>query len=125
MDATLNDGVGTAPPLQRVLVVEDEAFIAFDLADMLEQLGYEDVVICNSYASAEAALGDGQFSIAVFDLNLDGRLSTPLIDKAASEGTHVVIASGYEADTIPSSDPATTRIVKPYDLTTLRDALGR
>ena len=124
VDLPSDNDAGGVDQAKRVLVVEDEAFIAFDLADMLEQLGYEDVVICNSYGSAEQAMQSEEFEIAVFDLNLDGKLSTPLIDRAAAKGMKVVIASGYEVETIPSSDPSTPRIVKPYDIATLRNALA-
>ena len=61
-----------------VLAVEDEALLAFDLEDMLHELGFRDVTVCGSYADAEAALAARAFGYAIFDLNLDGRMSTPL-----------------------------------------------
>ena len=106
----------TAPNETRVLVVEDEAMIAFDLVDMLEDLGFSDVVVANSFEAAQEALDKGGIAIAFFDLNLDGQLSTPLIERAVGEGIFTVVASGYEARTVATPPGVTVpRLPKPYD----------
>ena len=108
---------------RRVLVVEDEVFIAFDLADMLADLGFADVVVASTYDDAEQALNENAFDIAIFDLNLNGRMSTPLIARSEEAGIHTVIASGYEARTVSTGDISVPRITKPYSLRTLMSVL--
>ena len=120
----MRDGASPEGLAGAVLAVEDEAFLAFDLEDMLGDLGFDDVTVCATYAAAEAALGTRAFDYAVFDLNLDGTMSTPLVERARAAGIGVVVASGYEPSTVPLSDAAIPRLTKPYDMRSLARALG-
>ena len=115
-DGEAKDGAkdGAKGPDRSVLVVEDESIVAFDLADMLEDLGYRDVTVCTSFEDAERTLAERRFDVGIFDLNLHGRISQPLIDTAQEAGTAVVVASGYEARTVPLKDPRMPRLGKPY-----------
>lgn len=106
-----------------VLVVEDEALIAFDIEQMLRDFGFSDISICATYEKADEILLDRRFDIAVFDLNLDGKLSIPLVERAFAHGTHVVIASGYEPTRVPSPAPSIERILKPCSPDDLKRAL--
>lgn len=117
-------GLGPAAGRGAVLVVEDEALVAFDVEDMLRDLGFADVVVCNGYDAAEAALNARDFPFAVFDLNLDGRLSVPLVEHALARGTHVVVASGYEPEVVPLDAAPTARVLKPVQAAQLARALG-
>ena len=99
---------------QCALVVEDEAFVAFDLEDMLLDIGFEEVEVRASYEGAEAALDTGSYDLAVFDLNLDGRLSVPLVMRARGMGIPVIVASGYTAERVPLPANDIPRVVKPY-----------
>ena len=119
----MTEGNGTSAS-RTALVVEDEAWVAFDLEDMLRDLGFEEVVVCGTFALAEETLAARDFPVAVFDLNLDGRISTPLIERALASGTHVVVTSGYETDTMPLEDASIPRLVKPYAPADLARALG-
>ena len=114
-------GRGFAGP---ILAVEDEAFLAFDLEDMLRDLGFSEVTVCASYPEAEEALEGTAFRYAVFDLNLDGIISAPLVERARAIGVRVVVASGYEPSTVPLKDTAIPRVTKPYDAETLARALS-
>lgn len=107
----------------RVLVVEDEALVAFELEDMLHDLGFSEVTVCASYDEAERALDGGGFGYAVFDLNLSGVLSVPLVERAHAEGIRTIITSGYERSTVPAADLDVPRLTKPYDLAGLARAL--
>lgn len=109
---------------KRALVVEDEAIVAFDLEDMLTDLGFDEVVVCNSFDAAEEVLGaDTSFDLAMFDLNLNGVISVPLIETARAAGIPSVVTSGYEEAVISLQDMAVPRIVKPYGVSTIQTAI--
>lgn len=114
-----------APSLARALVVEDEAFVAFDMEDMLLEIGFREVVVCASYERAEEALGGEPFDLALFDLNLNGRLSIPLVERAHGMGMNVAVVSGYSSDRIALPTDAIPRIVKPCRPSDLRRIVDR
>ena len=121
---------GAAPPLApplaparartRALVAEDEALVAFDMEDMLLDLGFGEVVLCASYEEAEEALENGPFDLVLFDLNLDGKLTIPLVERTHASGTRVAVVSGYSSDRIALSTDAIPRLVKPCRMGDLR-----
>ena len=112
-----------------VLLVEDEALIAFEAEDLLRDLGADDVTVCWSFEAAEKAVdgvlsGDGDRpGLAVFDLNLNGTLSTPLVERWAEAGGSVVLATGYELEEEFVQRVRGVHLVKPYDERRLRAAL--
>jgi two-component system, LytTR family, response regulator LytT len=54
----------------RILIVEDEAIIAENLSNTLEDLGYDIVAVCHHIASAKHAIDTLEFDIALLDINL-------------------------------------------------------
>ena len=101
-----------------VLLVEDEALIAFEAECLLQELGVREVVMCSNFEQAERAVGElnaDDLPLAVFDMNLNGRLSTPLIQRFTEMGGHVVIATGYELEPGFAEKLRAVHLVKPYD----------
>lgn len=97
-----------------VLVVEDETLVAFDLEAMLQDLGFGEIVICETIDRAREEMEARHFHAAVFDLNVDGELTTPLIDIAVARGAFTVIASGYDVSEIDAVPGDVRRLTKPY-----------
>jgi ActR/RegA family two-component response regulator len=81
---------------RRILVVEDDQFIAEELADLLAQEGAD--VFGPAIAVAEGAqLADyWPIEIAVMDLNLDGQSADDLVVELARKDVTVVVVSGYD-----------------------------
>ena len=80
---------------RRVLLVEDEALIAINVADMLETLG---CVVVATAAKVEEALGAverGGFDAVLLDVNLHNQNSFPVADALAARGVPFVFATGY------------------------------
>ena len=69
---------------RKVLVVEDEAFIAEMLRTMLEDMGHEVVHTALDVATAEEAFAKQSFDFAVFDINLEGGMEGVELAKRAS-----------------------------------------
>ncbi|MEO0340733.1 MAG: response regulator transcription factor [Bacteroidota bacterium] len=53
-----------------ILVVEDEPFIAQDIADFLEEVGYEVQEVCYDVAAAKRSLENRQPDLCILDVNL-------------------------------------------------------
>ena len=124
--ADLMPGNGATPMPETVLLVEDEALIAFEAESLLHDLGVRDVTMCANYDQAErevSGLNGEQLPLAIFDINLNGRLSTPLIERYADMGGRVVIATGYELEESFVDRLGAVHLVKPYDLRRLGRAI--
>ncbi|UTW64627.1 response regulator [bacterium SCSIO 12741] len=72
----------------RVLVVEDEAIIAQDIQDTLEDLGYEVFEPANTYTEAVELLETVQPDIAILDIRLAGQKSGVDIANHINENYH-------------------------------------
>jgi PAS domain S-box-containing protein len=109
----------------RVLVVEDDALIAADLAATLEELGYEPV---GPAATVDEAFGlverDEGLAAGLLDVNVGGTMSWPLADTLREKGVPVVYASGYAAGALPEVAGA-EHLQKPYTSQQLDLALKR
>ena len=107
----------SAKPLRgaRVLVVEDEYFIADDLRRVLNAAGAIVVGPFHSIDAARAALDDGEFDCAVLDLNLNGESAVPIADRLLAVGRSFAIATGYGSGGVPERLHHIPRIEKPFD----------
>lgn len=56
--------------MAKVLIVEDHAILAADVAAIVEGVGHEAVGPCRSLAEAERALRDDVFDVAIIDFDL-------------------------------------------------------
>ena len=99
----------------RVLVVEDEYYIADDLRRSLRGAGASIVGPIGSVAQAESALQKGDFDCAVLDLNLHGENAAEIADQLKIMGVPFAIATGYGSGAIPSRHSDVPRLEKPFD----------
>jgi len=99
---------------RRVLVVEDEYFIADDLARALEKLGAEVVGPVPSKDKALTLLGTGPLDAAVLDINLKGEAVFPVADALREQGVPFVFATGYDEASVPPGYQDVPRWEKPF-----------
>ena len=83
-------------PIRTVLLVEDETLIAMDLGDVLREHGVETLLLVPTYEEAATALDGGAFDLVLFDLDLEGVSSLPLVEARQQEGGASIVTSGYE-----------------------------
>lgn len=99
----------------RILIVEDEYYLADDLARALELHGAEVVGPVGSLNEADALVGEGNFDCAILDINLRGEMAFPVADRLESKGIPFLVASGYNSAAIPDRFLAVPRVEKPFN----------
>lgn len=99
----------------RILIVEDEYYLADDLARVLERLGAEVIGPVGSLDEAEVLVSEGKFDCAILDINLRGEMAFPIADRLESKGIPFIVASGYNSAAIPDRFLAVPRVEKPFN----------
>jgi len=111
--------MGEAAPLQgrRLLVVEDDYFIAVELARSLQRLGVEVVGPAGSVPDAMGLIEAGAEPLdgAVLDIHLGEEQVYPVADALMARGVPFVFLTGYDALVIPETYSGTPRCEKPVD----------
>lgn len=82
----------------RVLIVEDEFFIALDIGQQLADAGFEVVGPAPSVAKALGLIAEQGCDVAVLDINLGGETSEPVARKLQESDKPFVVLSGYSTD---------------------------
>lgn len=110
---------------KRILLVEDEFFVALEIAQILQDLGYSTVATVPDLDGALRAIAQGGFDAAVLDINLRGQLVYPAADALRDRGIPFIFATGYGAANIPLHYRDLPRLQKPFDAGTLADAMRK
>ena len=104
----------------RVLVVEDDALIALDIARQLTDAGLQVVGPAISVAKALRLIGGDGCDVAVLDVNLGSKeTSEPIACELRARGTPFVVLSGYSSEQHPSGlhgAPVLSKPAKPGEL---------
>ena len=83
---------------RRVLIVEDEAMVALDLAQELSLAGFEIVGPAASVTKALALVRSVGCDVAVLDVNLGDETSVPIAQELLARGTAFIVVSGYSRE---------------------------
>ncbi len=108
-----------------VFLVEDEVMIRMMVADMLEELGY-------SIAAESGEIGDAlklaqsvEFDLAILDVNVNGKVISPVADLIASRNRPFMFATGYGASGLPAEYRDRPALQKPFQIETLGRAIDQ
>lgn len=108
----------------RVLVVEDEFFIADDLRSALVDAGAEVIGPVSTCAEGLAIVRtEAVISFAILDINLGGELCFPIADALMDRDVPFLFATGYEQAIVPARFAHVVRWEKPFDLSAIIDAV--
>lgn len=100
--------------MTRVLVVDDEVLIAFDIRDTLLGGGFGEVDLAADVQSALSCLDRCSYDLAVLDGNLNGDTAEPVAMALRARGTPFMVVSGYSGEQ-RSGALATARFLgKPF-----------
>jgi CheY-like chemotaxis protein len=109
---------------RRVFVVEDEPMIRLLLDEMLSDLGYTMAAEAGRLDEALAVAKQGEFDVAILDVNLDGQPVTPVVDVLVERGVPFVFVSGYARRGIPEGHSRAPLLQKPFQSEGLARALA-
>jgi two-component SAPR family response regulator len=111
---------------RKVLVVEDQYYLATEMKRLVGNLGGSIIGPARSVESAEALLAqEVDPDLAILDINLDGLRVYPLAESLRERGVPFVFVSGYEPWAIDPEFAATPVVGKPVTVTGLAAALGK
>ena len=108
----------------RVLIVEDEVFVAMDMAETLAEYGYDCIGVADDTASA-MRLGCQSVDVALVDVNLCDGATGPMIGEllAREYGARVIFVTANPRQ-LGSGVPGTLGVItKPVDFTLIGEAL--
>jgi len=108
---------------KRILVVEDELMIRLLLQDMLEDLGHTLAGEAGDIEQALTLAKQGEFDVAILDVNLDGQPISPVVDILIERGLPFVFATGYGQRGVPEAYRATPTLQKPFQADALAQAI--
>lgn len=106
---------------RHIMVLEDEAIIAFGLEDMLLEIGAS-VAVATSITEAFAMLAGNDFDFAVLDVNLHGEKSYPVADRLLEAGVEFIFATGYGDAEHPERFRQVPTVTKPYSIEQIQAA---
>jgi chemotaxis response regulator CheB len=86
---------------KRVLVVEDDYFLAQDISEEISRLGATIVGPAPSLERALTLIRDQPVDVAILDINLGGEMVFPVADALASRGAALMFITGYDTALIP------------------------
>ena len=109
---------------QCVLIVEDEYFLADDLAKGFADAGIDILGPVPSLAKALALAEHKQLSGAVLDINLDGDKVYEVADALVGRGVPIVFVTGYDKSDIPARYANVPFCQKPAEFTDVIEALA-
>jgi DNA-binding response OmpR family regulator len=109
----------------RLFLVEDEALIAMELEDIVEDLGHEVVGLVSSVEAALELLRTlaPPPDAAIIDANLGGTRADPLVAELRNRDVPTVLASGYSASELSGMGFDGPMVSKPYTWRDIRRAL--
>jgi CheY-like chemotaxis protein len=111
---------------RRILIVEDEVLIAFDLRECLRHAGARSVALAHTLADALPLARKAPLSAAVLDIRLGSDCVAPVAEALAERGIPFLFYSGQASDDpVQAAFPDVLVLNKPTDPEAIVRALGR
>jgi CheY-like chemotaxis protein len=109
----------TRPPRGAVFLVEDEVMIRMMVADMLEELGYTVAAEAGEIGEAIRLAQSTYFDLAILDVNVNGKVISPVADLIKAQNRPFIFATGYGFSGLPEQYRDRPALQKPFQLETL------
>lgn len=108
----------------RILIVEDEYFIASDLKRAIHEAGGEMVGPVGCLDDALRRVVSDRIDAAVLDINLDGADTYPVVEALLTQLVPFLFLTGYDAWAMPERYRAYPRLAKPAPVDSVIKALS-
>jgi DNA-binding response OmpR family regulator len=109
----------------RILIVEDDPLIGFDLAVELEAHGFAIIGIAPTVAKAMSLFRQHGCDVAVLDVNLGRETSAEIASTLAMAQIPFVAVTGYSIDQCPMEFASVPLLSKPFQTRLLVAELKR
>ncbi|ABE62607.1 response regulator receiver domain protein (CheY-like) [Nitrobacter hamburgensis X14] len=117
--------VPAKPPGGSVFLVEDEAMIRMMVADMLEELGYSIAAEAGEIEQALKLAQTTDFDIAILDVNVNGKLISPVAEVIEARNRPFIFATGYGTQGLPPEYRDRPALQKPFQMEGLAAMIER
>lgn len=107
---------------RRILIVEDEPFIAITLEDMLTDLGFI-AASCSKICQALDFIARERFDAALLDVSLGSQKIDPVAELLAQRACPFIFTTGHDRTEVPAAYADHVVIQKPYKMAELEKAL--
>jgi CheY-like chemotaxis protein len=111
------------PPRGSVFLVEDVVMFRMMVADMLEELGYTVAAEAGEIGEAMRLAESTYFDLAILDVNVNGKVISPVADLIKSRNRPFIFATGYGSSGLPEEYRDRPALQKPFQLETLGKAI--
>jgi CheY-like chemotaxis protein len=115
--------ISTRPPRGAVFLVEDEVMIRMMVADMLEELGYTVAAEAGEIGEAIRLAQNTYFDLAILDVNVNGKVITPVAELINARHRPFIFATGYGSSGLPEEYRDRPALQKPFQVETLGKAI--
>src|ERR1700731_3273665 len=102
-----------------VFLVEDEVMIRMMVADMLDELGYSIAAEAGEINEAIRLAESAEFDIAILDVNVNGKVISPVASVLDARNRPFIFATGYGAQGLPEEYRDRPALQKPFQMETL------
>jgi CheY-like chemotaxis protein len=102
-----------------VFLVEDEVMIRMMVADMLEELGYSVAAEAGEIGEAMKLAESAEFDLAILDVNVNGKMISPVADLIKARQRPFIFATGYGSSGLPEEYRDRPALQKPFQIETL------
>ncbi|ABA05035.1 response regulator receiver [Nitrobacter winogradskyi Nb-255] len=99
-----------------VFLVEDEVMIRMMVADMLEELGYSIAAEAGDIEQALQLARTTNFDIAILDVNVNGKLISPVAEVIEGRNRPFIFATGYGTQGLPPEYCNRPSVQKPFQM---------
>ncbi len=115
--------IATRPTRGSVFLVEDEVMIRMMVADMLEELGYTVSAEAGEIGDAIRLAETSFFDVAILDVNVNGKVISPVADVIKARNRPFIFATGYGSSGLPEEYRDRPALQKPFQIETLSKAI--
>jgi CheY-like chemotaxis protein len=112
-------------PSKRILIVEDEPFVALSLADALSELGFDVAGCVSDVPAAIAFIGREHIDGALLDVHLGARRVDPVADLLAARACPFIFTTGLGRADVPAAHSDRAFLQKPFGTADLASVLDR
>ena len=102
-----------------VFLVEDEVMIRMMVADMLDELGYSIAAEAGEINEAIKLAQSTEFDIAILDVNVNGKVISPVAELIKARNRPFIFATGYGSQGLPEEYRDRPALQKPFQIETL------